>query len=58
MSQNCNHDCSSCGENCPSRGGIPKEKLNELSSVKKVIGIVSGKGGVENRWSPLCLRCF
>ncbi len=46
MSQNCNHDCSSCGENCPSRGGIPKEKLNELSSVKKVIGIVSGKGGV------------
>lgn len=47
MSQNCNRDCASCGENCPSRGGpIPKEKLNELSSVKKVIGIVSGKGGV------------
>jgi Mrp family chromosome partitioning ATPase len=47
MSQNCSHDCSSCGENCPSRSGqIPKEKLNEFSSVKKVIGIVSGKGGV------------
>jgi len=47
MRENCNRDCAHCGENCPSRGGpIPKEKLNELSSVKKVIGIVSGKGGV------------
>lgn len=43
----CTHDCSSCSENCSSRaGGIPKEKLNELSSVKHVIGVVSGKGGV------------
>lgn len=43
----CTHDCSSCSENCSSRtGGIPKEKLNSLSSVKHVIGVVSGKGGV------------
>ncbi|MGM9646297.1 MAG: P-loop NTPase [Eubacteriales bacterium] len=43
----CTHDCSSCSENCSSRtGGIPKEKLNSLSSVKHVIGAVSGKGGV------------
>ena len=43
----CNHDCSSCGESCSQRqGGIPKEQLNEMSSVKKVIGVVSGKGGV------------
>ncbi len=43
----CTHDCSSCSENCSSRtGGIPKEKLNPLSSVKHVIGVVSGKGGV------------
>ncbi|MBQ9276270.1 MAG: Mrp/NBP35 family ATP-binding protein [Clostridia bacterium] len=40
----CTHDCGSCGENCPSR--IQFEKLNEFSSVKKVIGVVSGKGGV------------
>ncbi len=47
MSENCTHDCSTCSENCASRD--PKsflEKLNEASSVKKVYGIVSGKGGV------------
>ena len=42
----CTHDCSSCGENCSRRNAIQKEKLHELSSVKKVIGVVSGKGGV------------
>ena len=43
----CTHDCNSCSAKCSSReGGIPKEKLNDLSSVKKVIGVVSGKGGV------------
>ncbi|MEA4814827.1 MAG: Mrp/NBP35 family ATP-binding protein [Oscillospiraceae bacterium] len=40
----CTHDCSSCGEECAERDLI--EKLNEHSSVKKVIGVVSGKGGV------------
>ena len=45
--ENCTHDCSSCGVDCPSRaGGIQKSPLNEYSSVKKVIGVVSGKGGV------------
>ena len=43
----CNHDCSSCGESCSERqGGIPKEPLNAMSTVRKVIGVVSGKGGV------------
>ena len=42
----CTHDCSSCGENCSERNAIQKEQLNNLSSVKKVIGVVSGKGGV------------
>ncbi len=41
----CSHDCSSCNEKCADRV-IPKESLNEFSSVKKVIGVVSGKGGV------------
>ncbi|HBF44035.1 MAG TPA: ATP-binding protein [Clostridiales bacterium] len=44
MSENCTHDCSSCGEECSSR--ITTEKLNELSKVKKVYAVVSGKGGV------------
>ena len=43
----CTHDCSSCGQNCSERkNAIEREKLHELSSVKKVIGVVSGKGGV------------
>ena len=40
----CTHDCSTCGENCPSR--IQKEKLHEASTVDKVYAVVSGKGGV------------
>ena len=44
----CTHDCSSCGQSCSSRTAPQDlhEKLNELSSVKKVIAVVSGKGGV------------
>ncbi len=40
----CNHDCENCGENCNERDFT--FKLNENSSIGKVIGIVSGKGGV------------
>ncbi len=45
----CNHDCGSCSANCGERQedpGIKKAPMNQLSVVKKVIGIVSGKGGV------------
>ena len=43
----CTYDCDSCGVNdCSSRDMIEKEKLNPGSSVGKVIGVVSGKGGV------------
>lgn len=47
MSEECNHDCSSCSADCSSRS--PEsflEKPHEKSSIKKVIGVVSGKGGV------------
>ena len=47
MSENCTHDCSSCGSDCSSR---KKESLlkkpHEFSDIKKVIAVVSGKGGV------------
>ena len=49
MSENCTHDCNTCGANCASReGGAPdfSAKANAHSNVKKVIGVVSGKGGV------------
>ena len=45
MSENCSHDCSNCSENCENRG-IVKEQQNEKSNIKKVIGVISGKGGV------------
>lgn len=44
---NCNHDCSSCQENCESRD--PQSflaKPHEKSHIKHIIGIMSGKGGV------------
>jgi Mrp family chromosome partitioning ATPase len=41
----CTHDCSSCSKDCSERKDF-KEKQNEMSNIKKVIGIVSGKGGV------------
>ena len=44
MAENCTHDCSSCGQDCSSRDlRVP---ANALSSVKRVIAVVSGKGGV------------
>ena len=49
MSETCNHDCGSCSENCASRQENPAdflEKPHNMSSIKKVIGVVSGKGGV------------
>ena len=42
----CTHDCSTCGENCESRKESFREPQNKHSDIKKVIGIVSGKGGV------------
>ncbi|MFR9190141.1 MAG: P-loop NTPase [Anaerotruncus massiliensis (ex Togo et al. 2019)] len=45
----CTHNCESCGENCAERQMKPEdflEKPHELSSVRKVVGVVSGKGGV------------
>ena len=43
----CTHDCGSCGETCAERSPESfREEINKMSSAKKVIGIVSGKGGV------------
>lgn len=43
----CTHDCSSCGESCADRKPESLiEKPHEMSNVKKVIAVVSGKGGV------------
>ena len=46
MSENCNHDCGSCSKDCSEKKVDFSEKPHEQSNIKKVIGIVSGKGGV------------
>ncbi len=44
----CNHDCSNCGTECEDREAPQSFRvdLHPRSSVKKVIGVASGKGGV------------
>lgn len=47
MSEKCSHDCSSCAENCESRDKSSfLEAPHALSHIKRVIAVVSGKGGV------------
>lgn len=41
----CNHDCEHCAS-AGSCGEIQKAKLNDRSHIKKIIGVLSGKGGV------------
>ena len=47
--EGCTHDCGSCSQSCGERKQAPQsflENPHELSCIKKVIGVVSGKGGV------------
>lgn len=49
MSESCTHDCSTCGMDCSDRAQDNQSMIqstNEFSNVKKVIAVVSGKGGV------------
>ena len=48
MAENCTHDCSSCSANCGDRTAPQdlRAPANPHSNVKKVIAVVSGKGGV------------
>ncbi len=59
MAENCSHDCSSCGKDCGSR---KKESFlkepNAKSSIKKVIAVVSGKGGVGKSLTTSLLASF
>ena len=49
MSQSCNNNCSSCAESCADRKQSPQDfrvQPHEMSRIKKVIAVMSGKGGV------------
>ena len=55
----CTHDCSSCSSNCSSRQE-PQSLLapaNDMSCVHRVIGVVSGKGGVGKSLTTSLLAC-
>jgi len=45
MSESCSHNCSSCSQNCSEKTSLI-EQPHSMSNIKKVIGVVSGKGGV------------
>ena len=55
----CDHNCGSCGvEGCGDREQPDfRAYLNEASSVKKVFGVVSGKGGVGKSMVTGLLAC-
>ena len=58
MSEECTHDCSNCGAACSSRNAAPQHDApNPHSRVKKVIGVVSGKGGVGKSMTSALLAC-
>lgn len=48
MSEECTHDCSNCSQNCGESHANEIEMLkpHELSHIRRVIAVVSGKGGV------------
>lgn len=49
MSENCDQNCKSCSTECNERQEKQtdfSEKPHQLSHIKKVIGVISGKGGV------------
>ncbi len=52
MSEACDHQCSSCSKTCEER-----QSGNGNRQVKKVIGIVSGKGGVGKSLVTSLLAC-
>lgn len=55
---NCTGSCSTCSADCASRKPSKEELLepaNKFSKIKRVIGVVSGKGGVGKSFVTSCL---
>ena len=46
MGSECNHDCSNCASGCAEKPKSLVVPCNKDSNIKKVIGVISGKGGV------------
>lgn len=53
----CDHNCENCSvEGCGSR--IEKAKLNDRSKIKRIIGVLSGKGGVGKSYITSLLAVY
>ncbi len=59
MSTECSHDCSSCSASCSDRQNKQSllEALHPQSRVKKVVAVVSGKGGVGKSLVTALMAC-
>ena len=57
MSEECTHDCSSCGASCDHNAEAKDliAPLNKDSAIKHVYAIMSGKGGVGKSSTTACL---
>lgn len=53
----CNHDCENCASNGNCDSQIKKAVLNSRSHIKKIIGVLSGKGGVGKSYVTSLLAC-
>ncbi len=59
MSENCTHNCSTCSSNCSSRKSESMLKEpHAKAKIKKVIGVVSGKGGVGKSLTTALLASY
>ena len=59
MSETCSHQCGECSADCAQRTAPEdfREKPNAMSKIKKVIAVVSGKGGVGKSMVTSLLAC-
>ena len=48
MSESCSHDCGNCAQSCADRKSPAdfRQKPHEMTHIRYIVGIVSGKGGV------------
>lgn len=54
----CNHDCSNCAQADSCTSKIEKAKLNDRSHIKKIVGVLSGKGGVGKSYITSLLAVY
>lgn len=54
----CNHDCEHCGQKGNCSDEIIKAKQNDASNIKRVIGVLSGKGGVGKSFVTSALAAY